>query len=1092
MVRSRGSEKLDEEPRASSDGASDAAGIPGEASDCAVRMRRRGSEPEENARFAELVPPMLAATRQRIAEMEEEVIRGSSGPVSENIVEDGSSRFFHVRALEGPDGVPAGTVATGFMNPSEDSGEIIQLLHRTLYMITTASPVSAGDLARALPFIAEAAMEASSVDRVSIWVLETAGSAPALRCIALEDREGGATAADMPLLEAPSYVEMLSKERIIESADVASDPRFSEFMDGYFGPCGITSTLDAPIHMEGSVAGVICVERTKSGPRPWVLQDQVLAASLAEITSMTMETARQTEVSLALDRLQAEKAMLLDGVEDVVLHISPDLRILWGNRAAASAMCPGHNPALPPGLEELLEARLPEGLREALADAGREFTRSEMEYPDSRFRFTSVSRLAGDEGYVLFAHDVTERRHSTRLQDATRRIIESGLTSMDSPTLYREIHSIISEVVPADNYYISLYDPLNDILSFPYYVDKYTTPPEPRKPGRGFTEMVLRGGKPLFLSESDIARYISDGQTELIGVLSNWWMGVPLTVGDRVFGVMTVQSYSGGSIDQKMKDALLTLAGAAALVIEKRKTEDSLKGSESRYRALAENAKDGIVLITDGRVVYVNDTLAAMLGYPSAAYVNHDFSEFVAESERAKVVSRHFARIRGGQVPGIYETVLRKFDGTEIPVELNVSIISDQGKPGVLGIIRDISDRRRIEDEKRMLDRQIQHSQKLESLGVLAGGIAHDFNNLLMGILGNAGLALMELPPESPVRRTIERLETAAMRAAELTNQLLAYSGRGKFMVEPVDMNRVIEEMVNLLQAAIPKNVVLRLDLAHELDMIEGDATQLRQIVMNLIMNAAEAIGERSGIITIATGMTYVDRPYLSGTYIDEDLPEGPYSFLEVSDTGCGMDEKIRAKIFDPFFTTKFTGRGLGLAAVLGIVRGHRGTLKVYSEPGRGSSFKILLPAIGGRAANPQQQTDQATIGRGTTVLVVDDEETVRTVARLSLEKCGFGVLTAVDGRECTEIFRENAGRIDLVLLDMTMPHLNGEEAFRELRRIRPDIRVILSSGYNEMDAAGRFSGKGLAGFIQKPYRPVDLIAKVRSVVAPDTDRAGT
>jgi two-component system cell cycle sensor histidine kinase/response regulator CckA len=346
----------------------------------------------------------------------------------------------------------------------------------------------------------------------------------------------------------------------------------------------------------------------------------------------------------------------------------------------------------------------------------------------------------------------------------------------------------------------------------------------------------------------------------------------------------------------------------------------------------------------------------------------------------------------------------------------------------------------------------------------------------------------MELPTESPVRRTLERLETAALRAAELTNQLLAYSGRGKFVIEPVNVNVLIEEMVNLLQAAVPKNVVLRLDLARNIPVIEGDATQLRQVVMNLIMNAAEAIGDRSGVITVSSGVTAVDKAYLAGTYLDEDMPEGLYSYVEISDTGCGMDEKTRLRIFDPFFTTKFTGRGLGLAAVLGIVRGHKGTLKVYSEPQRGSTFKILLPAVGEIAPEIHAAGEAGPAAGGSgVILVVDDEETVRTVARIALEKAGFRVLTAVDGREALELFHRETGLIDLVLLDMTMPHLSGEETFRELRRMRQDVRVILSSGYNEMDAVSKFAGKGLAGFIQKPYRPIDLISRVKSALAPGT-----
>lgn len=1031
----------------------------------------------------------MTAARVRLAELEAAAASGA-GPVSETVCENGSCVFFHVKALEDKGGSPDGTATTAFPAPPGNSGDLIRRLQTTLHDIATSLPLSKGDLSLVLPLMARSAMDVSGADRVSIWTLvEASGESPEhLECIAVEDRAKALSKADMPHLVAPAYSELLSSRSVIESADARSDSRFSELLEGYLIPHGITSTLDAPIHSEDRILGIISMERTSSGPRPWTLIDQAFSASLAEIASLAMETARQIEKSRSIVMQEEDKALILECVEDVVMHVSTDGRILWGNGAAAEAFRFDQSGSSGRGGEALVGAELPDCIGTLLRGMREDGIRGEeIEYPDGRFRFTSVSSMANRGGYVLIAHDTTERRYSARLHDATRRIIESGLTSMDTRTLYSEIHSIISEITTADNFYIAIYDGNSDLLSFPYYVDKYTPPPEPKKPGRGFTEMVLRGGRPLFLSESDIARYISEGQTELIGVLSHWWIGVPLTIEDRIFGVMAVQSYSGGAIDQKMKDALLTLSGAAALVIEKRRTEDSLKSSEARYRALAENAKDGILLITDGRIVYANDYMGEMIGLAASSLRNREFSCLISDSERDMVLDRYASRISGRQVPSIYETLLRKSDGTDVPVELNVSLIFDHGKPGLLAIVRDISDRRRTEDEKRMLDIQIQHSQKLESLGVLAGGIAHDFNNLLMGILGNAGLALMELPPESPVRRTIERLETAALRAAELTNQLLAYSGRGKFIVEPLNINLLIEEMANLLQAAIPKNIVLRLDLAHELDQIEGDATQLRQIVMNLIMNASEAIGDRSGVITLATGMTFVDKAYLSGTFIDEDLPEALYSYIEVSDTGYGMDERVRARIFDPFFTTKFTGRGLGLAAVLGIVRGHKGTVKVYSEPGRGSSFKILLPVIGRNQSDQPLDGEADLIGSGSTVLVVDDEETVRTVARLSLEKCGFQVLSAVDGREGVRVFRENADSIELVLLDMTMPHMNGEEAFGEMRRIKPDVKVILSSGYNEMDAAGRFAGKGLAGFIQKPYRPVDLIARVRAAISPDS-----
>lgn len=400
----------------------------------------------------------------------------------------------------------------------------------------------------------------------------------------------------------------------------------------------------------------------------------------------------------------------------------------------------------------------------------------------------------------------------------------------------------------------------------------------------------------------------------------------------------------------------------------------------------------------------------------------------------------------------------------------------------ITGTHQDISERKAMEEQARSLEIQMQHGQKLESLGVLAGGIAHDFNNLLLAILGNAGLAQMELGPGSPVHGHLDDIEKAAQRAADLCKQLLAYSGKGRFVVQPLDVNQVVQEMTHLLEVSISKKAVLKFRLQPDLPAVMADATQIRQIFMNLVTNASDAIGEKSGVITITTGVMDCDQAYLSETFIDEKLNEGRYVYFEVVDSGCGMDRQTQAKIFDPFFTTKFTGRGLGMAAVLGIIRGHHGAIRIYSEVHRGSTFKVLLPAVDHVPSDLSEEPaiDTAWKGEGT-LLVVDDEESIRVLARKTLERAGFRVLLAEDGREGLRIYREHPDEIRLVLLDVTMPHLDGQETYRELRRIRKDVCVILSSGYNEKEATEQFAGKGLAGFIQKPYRPQELLQLIRT-----------
>ncbi len=392
---------------------------------------------------------------------------------------------------------------------------------------------------------------------------------------------------------------------------------------------------------------------------------------------------------------------------------------------------------------------------------------------------------------------------------------------------------------------------------------------------------------------------------------------------------------------------------------------------------------------------------------------------------------------------------------------------------GAVETLEDITDRKRAEEDRITLERQVQHTQKLESLGVLAGGIAHDFNNLLVSILGNADLALMELPRDSAARQSVDLIVATAQRAADLARQMLAYSGKGQFMIEHLDLSSVVHEMAHLLGVSISKKAALTYQLGEKLPRIQADATQVRQIIMNLITNASEALGDSTGAIAITTGSCLCDAGYLNTLRVRGDfLKEGLYVYLEVEDTGCGMDKTTLERLFEPFFSTKFTGRGLGLSAVVGIVRGHNGAIEVHSEPNRGTRFRVLFPACRDEVAvTVSKEARPEAPQQNGTILIVDDEAGIRNVAKSFLERKHFRVLTAQNGNEALELFAAQPGDIACVVLDLTMPDMDGFEVLGEMQRINPGVRVLMSSGFSEQEFKNRFAGDNVVGFIQKPYR---------------------
>ncbi|HTS35080.1 MAG TPA: PAS domain S-box protein [Candidatus Solibacter sp.] len=680
-------------------------------------------------------------------------------------------------------------------------------------------------------------------------------------------------------------------------------------------------------------------------------------------------------------------------------------------------------------------------------------------------------------GFYAGYHDISDRKRVETLSSALYRVAEKSSGAHDLQQFFAAVHSIVDELMYARNFYIALYDPIGDMLTFPYFVDEYDAAPPAKKPGRGLTEYILRTGEPLLATPEVLQAMEDRGEVARRGSRSLDWMGVPLKVGNHSFGALAVQTYSKNiRYGQRDKEILTFVARQLASAIEIKRNEQALRRSEARYRSLVQSSVYGIYRASlEGRFLDVNPALITMLGYESTEEVlmlDPEKDVFVYPEEHNRLIEefRHSGRMDGCEVKW------KRKDGRAVTVRISGRAVSSADEPADVleAIAEDVTERRVLED-------QFRQAQKMEAVGRLAGGVAHDFNNLLMVISGYTEVILTQLEVDHPLHEKGRAIQQAADRATTLTRQLLAFSRKQLLELKVVDLNAIVQDMERLLRPLIGENVELVASLMPDAGRTRADAGQLEQVLMNLVVNAKDAMPD-GGKLTINTRSITMDETHRGGQTF---IRPGNYVMLSVSDTGMGMDKETQSRIFEPFFTTKEKGKGtgLGLSTVYGIVKQSGGYVMVQSEKGHGTTFNIYLPRVEEAVDLNTPPVPRAAEGGSETVLLVEDEESVRQLVRETLESRGYHVVEAENGKAGLEAAAKIQESIDLLITDVVMPGMSGHELAQQLLKIRPETKVLYLSGYTEDTVVSDGGIESGTAFLQKPFTLQNLSRKVREVL---------